>query len=115
MTPFSITNRHLPGVGSFLKRCPMFREIPTTARPGPTELAKVAIEDLRSGKYRAGDRFPTPGQLADLTGVPLADSLDAITILLKSGHIRQNSSGFLTVSPAGVDKSAVGAPAAGAI
>lgn len=99
MKLFSISNHRLPGISGFLKRNPMFRIRVDKSKPGAKEIVKETLEALRKGNLRSGEQFPTPGQISDLTGAKVTDSLEAVTTLMKSGALRQNSSGRLSISP----------------
>lgn len=98
MTPITITSRRLPGIHGFLKKSPIFRNVKRHSHPGLPELVDAAVTAVRTGEYRPGDRFPTPGEIADLSGASLVDSLDAVSSLLKLHVIHQTSSGRLFVS-----------------
>jgi len=98
MNLFTNSNLRLPGISGFLKRDPMFHQREDSGEAGRTALIKDIFRTLKNEKVRAGDQFPTPGQISDLTGASLVDSLDAVTALLKSGAIRQSASGRLSVS-----------------
>ncbi len=99
MQLFTKSNLRLPGISGFLKRESMFRERESPAEADTAELVKEIFKTLKNEKVRAGDQFPTPGQISDLTGATVADSLDAVTSLMKSGAIRQSASGRLSISP----------------
>jgi hypothetical protein len=98
MTPITITSRRLPGIQGFLKKSPIFRNVKRNSHPSRPELIEAAVTAVRTGEYRPGDRFPTPGEIADLTGASLIDSLDAVSSLLRLHVIHQTSSGRLLIS-----------------
>jgi hypothetical protein len=99
MSPFSVTSRRLPGISGFLKQSPMFREVGHQENPTQPDLINAAISAVRRGRYRPGDRFPNPGEITELTGASLVDSLGAVSSLLKSHVIYQTPSGSLFIAP----------------
>lgn len=76
----------------------MFREIEIKAVQTSSELVTLAGEAFQSGRLTPGDRFPCPDEISKLTGAPLVESLEAVTILLKEGWIQQFPSGRLSIS-----------------
>ena len=76
----------------------MFRPVEKVKARSASELIVLADEAFRSGRLRAGDRFPSPDEIAKLTGATVAESLDAVTSLIKGGSIRQHPSGRLSIS-----------------
>ncbi len=97
MNPFIINNHRLPGIRGFIKRNPMFRPVETKTARSSSEVIALANGAFRSGRLRAGDRFPSPDEISKLTGASVAESLDAATSLLKAGSIRQLPSGRLSI------------------
>ena len=97
MDPFTATNFRLPGIRSFITRCAMFQQVETRKRYSSSELVAFANEAVRTGHFRNGDRFPTPDEISKLTGASVVESLDAVTILIKEGAIRQLPSGQLSI------------------
>ena len=98
MNPFLINNYRLPGIRSFIKRNPMFRQVKSKKVDSSSEVVALAKEAFQSGRLRPGDRFPSPDEISKLTGASVFESLDAVTNLLKSGSIRQLPSGQLSIS-----------------
>ena len=96
---FIHASRRLSVTQGFIKRSPMFRRIQKSRRTTTDELVLAAKTAVRSGRMRPGDPFPTPEEISDLSGAPLADSLNVVIALLKDGAIRQDQSGQLTVAP----------------
>lgn len=77
----------------------MFRRIRESRPATVDELVAAAKAAVRSGRMRPGDPFPTPDEVSDLSGAPVADCLEVVTALLQAGAIRQDASGNLTVAP----------------
>lgn len=98
MTSFSITSRRLPGIHGFLKQSPMFREVDHQKTPSQPDLINAALKAVKLGRCRPGDRFPNPGEITQITGASLVDSLETVNSLLKARVIFQTSSGRLFVS-----------------
>ena len=65
----------------------MFRQAEKETVRSATELIALAKEAFRSRRLRPGDRFASPDQISKLTGATVAESLDAVTVLLKTGSI----------------------------
>lgn len=99
MNPFIITNHRLPGIRGFIKRNPRFREVEAKRASSSSEIISLAVEAFRTGRLRAGDRFPSPDEVSKLTGASLVESLEAVTVLLKEGAIKQLPSGRLSIAP----------------
>ena len=89
----------LPGIRGFTRRASMFRPLGGPSAPTAAELVVTAIEDFRDGRLRPGQEFPTPETLSQITGAPLATSLEAVSTLLGHGLLRQQSSGKLSIAP----------------
>ncbi|YCM42869.1 hypothetical protein V2O64_16290 [Verrucomicrobiaceae bacterium 227] len=98
MNPFIPTNHRLPGIRSFIKRSSMFRQVEKQTVRSSSELIALAKEAFLSGRLRPGDRFPAPDEISRLTGATVAESLDAVTVLLKTKAIRQLPSGHLAIA-----------------
>ncbi|MFT6181551.1 MAG: DNA-binding transcriptional MocR family regulator [Akkermansiaceae bacterium] len=98
MNPFFINNYCFPGIRSFIKRNPMFQQVKTKTANSSSEVIAFANEAFQSGRLRAGERFPSPDEVSKLTGASIAESLEAVTRLLRAGSIQQLPSGQLSIS-----------------
>ena len=88
----------LPGSRSFMRRSPMFRVTDASGQPSSKQLVETISESLCSGQFRPGEGFPNSRQLSDLTGASPIDALKAVTYLLKTGIVRQLTTGQLVVT-----------------
>jgi DNA-binding FadR family transcriptional regulator len=102
MNSFTTSNYFLPGIRSFIRHNPMFRQIETRTAASSSVIIALADEAFQSGRLQPGDRFPSPDEIAKLTGASVAESLDAVTSLMAAGSIRQLPSGQLSISPQAV-------------
>ncbi len=76
----------------------MFQPVETKTARSSSEVIALANGAFRSGRLRPGDRFPSPDEISKLTGALVAESLDAVTSLLKAGSIQQLPSGQFSIS-----------------
>ncbi|MFT6862556.1 MAG: hypothetical protein ACJAVK_001114 [Akkermansiaceae bacterium] len=98
MNTLTVNNYSLPGIRKFIKENPMFRQVEPKIADSSAEVIALADEAFLSGRLLPGDRFPSPDEISRLTGASIAESLEAVTILLESGSIEQLPSGQLTIS-----------------
>lgn len=88
----------LPRTLGFIKRSPMFRDMPEPSKASAMEVVKAAGKAYEAGSLRPGDRFPTPDQISKFSGMQLTESLKAVNVLLESALIRQDLFGRLSVA-----------------
>ena len=100
MNILTLASRHLPGSRGFIRRSPRFRHPAIGNASSASELVDAVADALRTGRLQGGDAFPNPDRRSQLSGAPLVESLDAVTSLLRSGLIRQDPSGRLSVTSA---------------
>jgi DNA-binding transcriptional regulator YhcF (GntR family) len=81
-----------------MRRSPMFRVTDASTQPSSAQLVETISESLCSGQFRPGEGFPNSRQLSDLTGASPIDALKAVTYLLKTGIVRQLTTGQLIVA-----------------
>ncbi len=105
----SFTPYRIAGIRGFVAKTPMFRILKSKVRPTKPDLIHAAVEAVREGQLRPGDRFPTPGEIVEFTGATLVDSLEAVNTLLWERRIKQDLSGRLFVSKRH-DEKVVGLP-----
>jgi hypothetical protein len=98
MNSFIAHNYNFTGIRSFIKRNPMFQQGEPQIAASSSEVIALANEAFWSGRLLPGDRFPSPDEISKLTGASVAESMDAVTSLLKTGSIRQFPSGRLSIS-----------------
>lgn len=93
---YQISN--IPGTRGYLKKANIFTVSRKFKQTESERLVSRLKCEIRLGKFHAGESFPVPEQLAEMTGQPLDVCLDAISALLGDGVIMQRCDGQLYVS-----------------